>query len=335
MRSPPKISVLLPVHNARSFLEQTLRSLAAQTLRDFEVVAVDDGSADGSGDILDTFARTHDWLRVFRQDCTGVAGALNRAFAESHGAWLARIDADDLAAPERLAKQAEFLDDHPEIGVCGSFFRTFGAAGSHVVRVPETDDAIRARLVFGSAFAHPAVMMRRETLRVVHGPYDPRHVGAEDYDLWLRLAGHTRFGNLPQVLLQYRTHSAQVTRRDPTARNAVIASLWRDLWRRLRVDCADGADRAHLASSFEQWIGAPLKTGEVHAWLMRLRSAVPAAGWCGQPAFERELTEAWWRAIRRTDASERRAAAYLRSPLVRPTPRNLWRALRLVRQPAA
>jgi glycosyltransferase involved in cell wall biosynthesis len=326
MSSTPEVSVLLPVRNAQPHLREALDSLAGQTRRDFEVVAVDDGSTDDSRDLLRAFAATHDWLRVVVQEPGGVARALNRALAESRGALIARMDADDRAMPERLGVQADFLRREPAVGVCGSWIRVFGGKPDGVVRVPVTDAEIRARLVFGSAFAHPAVMMRRELIASPPGPYDAAEDGAEDYGLWLRLARRTRFHNLPRVLLHYRKHVRQVTRRPAEVR---IAQLQAGFLAQQGMSPSAADLRAHAAAGFDE-IGEPWPSmAEVQAWLTRLGQALPATGWCDAALLRRECAEAWWRFVRRQGRGGGVALAFWRSGLISRDGRSAWRALRL------
>lgn len=335
MSPAPTISVLLPVHNAGAFLAPALASLEGQTCREFEVVAVDDGSTDGSGEELLAAANRWSWLRVVRQPCGGIAAALNRAIAESRGEFLARMDADDIAHPNRLDRQLRFLRSHPEVGVCGTWFRVFGHGAPVVVPTPVEDDAIRARLIFACPFAHPTVMMRRSVLeQLATVPYDPAALDCEDYDLWVRLAGQTRFHNLPEPLLDYRMHPHQVTNRSPQARFARVQRLRGVLLERIGLRTAAIDEAAHGACGLDT-APSDLPLPRISAWLQTLRAAIPAAGWCSPRAIQHECSEAWWRVVQHSAAQPGAIRHYLGSPLTPKYPRSLWRALRLARQRAA
>jgi len=324
--SDPQVSVLLPVYNAGGHLAAALRSLAAQRGVRFEVVAIDDGSSDGSGEALRAASREHAWLRVLGQERRGVARALNRAIAESRAPLLARMDADDIAAPDRLRVQRDFLARETEVGVCGSAFRLLGEARG-VVRVPMTDAAIRARLVFGSAFAHPAVMLRRNLL-IDESAYDPADEGFEDYALWLRLAARTRFCNLRQALLGYRVHAGQVTARRDAGRTARLERLRLTLLERCGLEMSEAERRAHEATGFEANANAaPLPT--IGTWLERLAIELPRAGWCETAPLQRECGEAWWRCNRTRAGGAAAAWRYWCQPIASRSPRSAWRALRL------
>jgi len=165
--SDPTVSVLLPVRNAGPYLDACLESLERQTLIDFEVVTVDDGSGDGSGDRLDSWASLKPWLRVLHQPPEGLVAALNRGLAACRGSLVARMDADDISERDRLEQQVGFLVRHPDVAVVGSWYRIVDHDGRQVGerRVPCTDLEIRWMLDFCSPFAHSAVMIRRTSIR--------------------------------------------------------------------------------------------------------------------------------------------------------------------------
>lgn len=219
----PAVSVLLPVRDAGPALSECLASLQAQTLTDFEVVAVDDGSRDGSRELLAALARQDLRFRVLNAPPRGLTAALNAALAAARSPLLARMDADDIAHPQRLALQVERLQDDPRLAILGCRVSLLGSlpAGNQGMRAylewqnQLLDHQAMVRDLFvESPLVHPSVMMRAEALRALDGyrSFD----GPEDYDLWLRAeeAG-LRFGKLPQVLLAWRDSAARLTRRDP------------------------------------------------------------------------------------------------------------------------
>jgi len=219
----PVVSVLLPVRDARRTLPACLRSLGAQSLRDHEVVAVDDGSTDGGGEWLEACARRDPRLRVVRTPARGLVAALNTALQHARGGLLARMDADDVAHPDRLALQAARLLADPATDILGCRVRLLGRArgGNAGMRAYVRwlnalldHEAIARDLLVESPLAHPSVMMRACALRGLGGyrEFD----GPEDYDLWLRAwrAG-LRFAKLPQTLLSWRDGPLRLTRRDP------------------------------------------------------------------------------------------------------------------------
>ena len=243
----PAVSVLLPVRNALPYLDAALRSLARQTERDFEIVAVNDGSHDGSGEALERAAEHEPRLRVFHQPARGLPAALNVALAHARSPLLARQDADDLSHRQRFELQRDALRAQPELAVVGTRLRLFPqpAVGAGMRRwatwhnaLLAHDDMANERLI-DSPLAHGTAMLRRDWLDRVGG-WAERGL-AEDVDLWLRLfeAG-ARFGKCPEVLYAWRQHRASATRRDPRyARDRFIALKLDALERGLLRDAGD------------------------------------------------------------------------------------------------
>ena len=215
-RSIPRVSVLMPVRNGAETLGEAIESIRRQTLPDWELIVVDDGSEDGTADLVRKAARQDPRVRLFRQPPLGLVAALNRAVAEACGELLARLDADDRARPDRLLRQVSHMDRHPEVGVLGGAVQRFGAKRG-IWRFPTPNDRLKATLIFGTPFAHPAVIFRAEVMRTSGGGYREEFRAAEDLDLWERLAGSVNFANLPDVVIDYRVHSGQVTAQHRTA----------------------------------------------------------------------------------------------------------------------
>ncbi len=213
--------MILPCYNAARTLEGTLTSLARQTHPAFEVIAVDDGSTDNTGTILRSWAARDSRFRALSQPHAGVITASNAALAASRYTYIARMDADDQAHPERLALQAAYLDAHPETTIVGSLVEVFpqdevrGGYRRYVQWLNSlvSDDDIRREIFVESPLANPSIMIRRDCFEELGG-YQERG-WPEDYDLLLRLylAG-ARFAKVPQVLLAWRDHPQRITRTD-------------------------------------------------------------------------------------------------------------------------
>jgi glycosyltransferase involved in cell wall biosynthesis len=207
----------MPVYNALPHLRAAVDGILAQTFRDFEFVIIDDGSTDGSTQMLQAYAAADPRIVLVSRPNTGYAIALNEALALAAGEFVARMDADDVSLPDRLARQMEYLQSHPNCVVVGAAVRFIAADGTPIARGfrrprgHEEIDAFHLRRM-NSALAHPTVMMRRNAVVAVGG-YRPEFEPAEDLDLWLRLAERGRLANSGEVLLEYRVHPTSVTHR--------------------------------------------------------------------------------------------------------------------------
>jgi glycosyltransferase involved in cell wall biosynthesis len=212
----PLISVVMPARNASATLEQSLQSLAEQSLRDFELVLVDDGSSDGTAELARSFACKLSLRLVEHEQSQGVARSINDGLAASDSEFVARLDADDLAHPDRLTQQVMLLRQQPRVSVCGSHMLVFDNASGPtqprgMLAHPTHSAAIRTALLQRCAISHPSVMCRRSVFDLV-GVYDPNFDFAEDYELWCRasLLG-AQFANIDAPLTSYRRHAGQVS----------------------------------------------------------------------------------------------------------------------------
>jgi hypothetical protein len=207
----PRVSVVMPACNAERYLREAVESILAQTFDDFEFVVVDDGSTDRTWTLLRSYRDAR--MRCCRNDeNAGVTRSLNRGVAAARGDYIARQDADDVSRPSRLETQVAYLEAHPEVGILGSAYQVIDAEGRPrgLGRPPESDTEIRWQTLFHSAFCHSAVMLRREALAGIKGPYDEAAVYAEDYDLWAKLVRRTKAANLPQLLVRHRVHGNSI-----------------------------------------------------------------------------------------------------------------------------
>jgi glycosyltransferase involved in cell wall biosynthesis len=218
----PRVSVLLPVRNGGAWLETALGSLARQTLTDHEVVAVDDGSTDGSGALLDRRADDDPRVRVVHQRASGLVSALNRGLELCRAPLVARMDADDISHPRRLELQTALLDERPEVGVASCMVhhfprrkvgRGFRLYENWINGLKTHGEMLRERFV-ESPVAHPSVVVRREVLDGAGGWRNT--IWPEDYDLWLRLfESGVVFAKSEHRLFFWREHGDRLTRTDP------------------------------------------------------------------------------------------------------------------------
>jgi hypothetical protein len=202
----------MSVYNRAEFVGEAIESIVGQSFPDFELIVVNDGSTDGSGEIIERYTRADARLRAFDQPNRGLVYTANRGCALARGKYIARLDADDVAISSRLERQVEFLERRPEIAVLGGGWYVLGKGGAgHAAFLPPEDDrTIRERLPRGNCLAQSTVMMRTDVFRAVGG-YRQAFPPAEDYDLWLRISERYQLANLPYPLVYYRVHPQQAT----------------------------------------------------------------------------------------------------------------------------
>jgi glycosyltransferase involved in cell wall biosynthesis len=210
MVSTPTVSVIMPVHNSEQYLAEAIDSILCQTWSDFELIIINDGSQDNSTVVISEYQKRDSRIRVYTQENLGVTFALRRGWQATLGEYIARMDADDISLPKRFEQQVKFLNEHPEIGVVGTWVKTFNSESPTIWRYPTDHPAIKAQLLFGPPLAHPSVMMRKALFDSAQINYDPTYKRAQDYALWVEAAKHFHLANIPQVHLLYRLHSQQV-----------------------------------------------------------------------------------------------------------------------------
>lgn len=203
MSSHPAVSVLMPVYNTKeAYLREAIDSILGQTFKDFELLILNDCSTDPE---VEKTVLSYDDKRIkysVNEQNLGISGSRNRLVKLAKGKYLAVMDHDDISCPERLAKQVEYMEQHPETGVVGSFAREL--LSGKKLTLPVNDEDIKLALVFRSSIFHPASMIRRELFNIA--AYENIFTPAEDYALWCRLIRHTCFHNIPEILFIYRNH---------------------------------------------------------------------------------------------------------------------------------
>jgi len=208
------ISVLMPIYNCENYLRFTLASLEAQSMSDFEVILVNDGSTDGSSEILLEYAKKDARFKVFSQKNQGIVAALNFGLAQARGKYIARLDGDDIAHPSRLKMQCEYLENNPDSVCVGSLYRTINEKGDLLSKQKYFSNIKQTNLKkfppHVATLPHPSIMLRRSDLLALCG-YRPCFPHAEDYDLFLRLSRIGRIDIIPEYLLDYRVHQSSLS----------------------------------------------------------------------------------------------------------------------------
>jgi glycosyltransferase involved in cell wall biosynthesis len=225
--SNPKVSIAMSVYNGDAYLRESLDSLQSQTLNDWELVVIDDGSTDSSGRILDEYAVRDPRFRVVHQENKGLTRSLNESISLAKGEFIARMDADDACHPERLAKQVQFLQEKSDYVAVGCRTTLVDQQGQELRRTSQPLDhpSIDTMLIRGvTAIAHPSLMIRRCALDVVGG-YCELYRTAQDLDLLLKLTEQGRVANLEEPLLRYRWHAENVSVRKADQQDRDVTAI--------------------------------------------------------------------------------------------------------------
>jgi len=206
------VSLVIPVYNSQKYLEECIRSILMQTYSDWEALFINEfGSDDGSREIILNYAKKDKRIKLIQNDFKlGLAQSLNRGFQIAKGNYIARLDADDIAYSTRLERQVEFMEQNPNIGVCGTYQKHFGKGVDWIHKPPTTIENCRANLLFGCDICHSTLMIRKEIFISNNLFYDNKFL-AEDFELWSRAVAVTNFINIPEVLGGYRLGEDNIT----------------------------------------------------------------------------------------------------------------------------
>ena len=290
------ISVVIPAYNVESYLPAALESILAQTISDFEIILINDGSADRTGEIAEAYARKCGVIRVFHQDNKGLVASLNRGIELARGEFIARMDGDDLCLPSRFERQIKVMMGDSRIGVCGTWIESFGIAQKLTWRHPLENGAIQAKLLFRTALCHASVMIRTDLLIKNNLRYDPSHLNTEDYDLWVRMAPFTRFANVGEVLYCYRQHADQVTRKP--SHNGLVLLNWRRIHgvalRRMGFEPTEEQLNQHCKIVFKEFSPVIDELRAMDGWLRTLAETNRQRRHYPEPQFADILSEMWW-----------------------------------------
>lgn len=232
----PVVSVLMPVYNAERYVAEAVESILTQTFTDFEFLIIDDGSTDGSLEILRRYEQSDDRIRLISRPNTGYLVALNEMLAVARGEFIARMDADDISLPERLERQIAYLQSYPMCVAIGTCVLVVDPDGDPLCEWNKEQDhnvidALHLDGRRGSVICHPSVMIRKQAIIDV-GNYRDRFYMVEDFDLFLRLAEIGELANLPTALFKYRMHPGSIChinfdRQRELVQDAILEALGR------------------------------------------------------------------------------------------------------------
>lgn len=206
------ITVITPAFNAEKFLRKTIESILNQTFKNFEYIILDDCSNDGTLELIKKYAKCDRRIVVVsNKNNLGIAGNRNKGISLAKGRYIVWQDADDISVKNRLKKQYEFMENHPEVGICGGYLQFFDENGKKGIRKYATNDALLRKNIFRfSPVAQPAAIIRRSCV-LEAGKYDMRWPPAEDIDMSFRIGSKHKFANLPEVMIKYREHGNSAT----------------------------------------------------------------------------------------------------------------------------
>jgi glycosyltransferase involved in cell wall biosynthesis len=215
-----KVSVVIPTYDCVKYFREAMESIASQTFTDMEIIIVNDYCTDGTEKLIEVYSKISNIKVIKHERNRGLAESLNDGLIAATGQYVGIFHSDDISMPERIQKQVEYLDSHPNVQMVGTWTQNIDIAGNilrdgwwlrNVKRVIDDPKVIHDKMLEMNIFIHTSVMFRKDTLNIV-GWYDQGMVPAEDYDLFLRISEHGDLGIVREILTKYRHHPAQISK---------------------------------------------------------------------------------------------------------------------------
>jgi len=288
----PQISVIMSVYNGSRYLNESIASILSQTFTDWEFIIINDGSTDNSESIVQGWQNRDERIKLISRGHKGLTISLNEGLSYAQGEYIARMDADDIALPDRFAKQVAFLDENPDHVAVGCRMLVIDPEGMPIFTCSRltTHEEIDAAYMAGQAgiIGHPAVMIRRRVIESIGG-YREQFTYAQDRDLFLRLAEVGKLANLPDTLMQFRLNAKSMghTQRSEQKRCANLATIEAHQRRGLEPPILSDSS-SELSKSISdlhrQWVWLALGAGNVttarkHALLALARQPLAVESW--------------------------------------------------------
>jgi glycosyltransferase involved in cell wall biosynthesis len=289
--SVPLVTVLLPVYNSEIFLYDAISSILEQSFTNFEFLIIDDGSIDKTSKILNEFNDSR--IRIIKHsENKGVIYSLNEGMFLSKCKYIIRMDADDIALPNRIQVQVDFMNLNSDVAAAGSFYQIVGK--QKIQKMPTTNNAIKVHMLFHTAMAHPTIILRRESFINNNFLFNHEFKHAEDYELWARSSVSLKFANIPEVLLKYRIHENQIsTKYNILQRNSMsLAQL--NLLLNLGIQPSEREISIHSGISFSEYGTDDNYLDELLLWLKKLNQANSVVSFFDEKELAKILSLKWF-----------------------------------------
>lgn len=212
MKTNPLVSVITPAYNVEHVLEETIKSVLNQTYNNFEFIILEDASPDNTWQIIQKWAKKDKRIIPVKNETNlYIAENRNKGLLLAKGKYIVWQDADDISVSSRIEKQVEFMEQNPDVAICGGYLQSFNSTGLLDIRkYATTDTDLRKNIFKFSPVAQPAAIIRSSVFKKI-GNYNPKYPPVEDLDMAFRIGQHYKFANLPQVVIKYREHEGSST----------------------------------------------------------------------------------------------------------------------------
>ena len=263
------VSVVLPAYNSELYIKIAIQSILDQTYTNFELIIIDDGSSDGTKNIIQSFSDNR--IRFFSNETNlGLITTLNKGIDLCQGEFIVRMDADDISLKNRIKKQVAFMQKHPDIAVSGSWYKAFNKGFQKKVKGYSNPNILKGILLFNTCLCHPATIIRKNILDKYNFKYDLTYKNVEDYDLWIRISKVAQLSNVPEFLFLYRTHNNQISQLHTQEQKLLANSLRKRFLNELGFIFSDKELDIHNLIAGNIFINSKNQLNEIETWLISL-----------------------------------------------------------------
>lgn len=290
----PFVTVLMPLYNGACYVQAAVESILRQTWHNFELLIIDDGSNDAGPEIIHSI-RDDRIVFLRNSENMGVAATLNRGLAVARGRYIARMDADDMSVPDRLQRQVDFMEAHPEVGISGGWVRFFGFGASTTLRPPCDMKLLRCYALFENPFCHMTVIMRKSMMQKHNLLYNGHYSRSEDYELWSRAIHCFSLANIGRVLVSARQHPASATLSNWQEMTVQTEKIQASLLGLLGIVPRQDEQSLHhlIGRGYRQEELASIRAGE--RWLQYLCRKNQETGFADASTFSAVAGQIWFR----------------------------------------
>lgn len=287
----PKVTVLMPVYNGAPYLKEAIESILSQTFKDFEFIIIDDGSTDNSYEIARSYLDQR--IKLYKNEFNlRVAETLNKGIKLAQGEYIARMDADDVSLPNRLARQVNFLDSHPDITIVGSWVKVIGDTHEYVWKYESNPEKLKTKMFFNCSVAHPTIMMRKKAMLDNNLWYN--NMGVEDFDLWARACEKIKMSNINKVFLHYRINTNQSSGTLSAFHAEGLNEVLTQQIKKLGIEPTNQEVAIHRRASNYQPFMSAAEIVESVEWFNKIKIANGRAGYYDKKVFSEIIANLWY-----------------------------------------
>lgn len=292
----PKVTILMPVYNGEKYLKPAIDSILSQTYSDFEFIIINDGSTDETAKIILEY-NDNRIIFINNQENIGYTPILNQGIKIAKGEYIARMDSDDISLPDRLKKQIEFLDKNQNIGICGTWYKTFGYEENEI-KWSLTHNEIKINLLFQNVLGHPTVMFRKNLFKEYNLEYNTSYMPAEDYELWSRATEYFEFANIPEFLFLYRTHESNISQTKKNIRENNVTQIRKDLLKKINISPTEEELIIHNSLICNIFEASDVYVNDVEKWLLKLVEGNKINNIYDNKTFHEFLGKIWFEVVK-------------------------------------